>query len=115
MGSVQVGEGFVAPSPEGAAKVLEASPPAEGVSDVDMAVSLDRTTTESGAYPVVLLSYLVACQSYDDEQTEKNVKGYLEYIVSDAGQEQSAKEAGSAPLGEETASKAQEIVAKIGA
>ena len=113
--SVQVGEGFVAPSPEGAAKVLEASPPAEGVSDVDMAVALDRTTTEDGAYPVVLLSYLVACQSYDDEQTEKNVKGYLEYIVSDAGQEQSAKEAGSAPLGEETASKAQEIVAKIGA
>ncbi|MFB9312293.1 phosphate ABC transporter substrate-binding protein PstS [Nocardioides plantarum] len=112
--SVQVGESFVAPSPEGAAKVLEASPPAEGVSDVDMAVALDRTTTEEGAYPVVLLSYLVACQKYDDADTAKNVKGYLSYIVSDAGQEQAAKEAGSAPLGEATAKKAQEIVAKIG-
>jgi phosphate transport system substrate-binding protein len=113
--SVSVGDTFVAPSPEGAAKVLEASPPADGVSDVDMAVALDRTTTEAGAYPVVLLSYLIACQSYDDEQTEKNVKGYLEYIVSAAGQETSATEAGSAPLGEATAKKAQEIVAKIGA
>lgn len=113
--AVQVGEEFVPPSAEGAAKVLEASPPAEGVSDVDMAVALDRTTTASGAYPVVLLSYLVACQQYDDEQTEKNVKGYLEYIVSDAGQAASAEDAGSAPLGEATAKKAQEIVAKIGA
>ncbi|WP_212721658.1 PstS family phosphate ABC transporter substrate-binding protein [Nocardioides dongxiaopingii] len=112
--SVGVGEEFVAPSPEGAAKVLEVSPPAEGVSDVDMAVSLDRTTTESGAYPVVLLSYLVACQSYDDAATEANVKGYLEYIVSDAGQATAAEEAGSAPLGEATAAKAQEIVATIG-
>lgn len=112
--SVQVGSSYVAPSPEGAAAVLAASPAAEGVSDVDMAVDLDRTTTADGAYPVVLLSYLVACQQYDDEQTAKNVKGYLEYIVSDAGQQQSASEAGSAPLGEETAAKAQEIVAKIG-
>lgn len=112
--SVQVGEEFVAPSPEGAAKVLEVSPPAEGVSDVDMAVQLDRTTTESGAYPVVLLSYLVACQQYDDAEVEKNVKGYLEYIVSDEGQQVAADEAGSAPLGEETASRAQEIVAGIG-
>ncbi|MDO9454988.1 PstS family phosphate ABC transporter substrate-binding protein [Nocardioides sp.] len=112
--SVGVGDSFVAPSPEGAAKVLEVSPPAEGVSDVDMAVALDRTTTEDGAYPVVLLSYLVACQSYDDEETTANVKGYLEYIVSDEGQQTAASEAGSAPLGEATAAKAQEIVAKIG-
>jgi phosphate transport system substrate-binding protein len=112
--SVGVGEEFVAPSPEGAAKVLEVSPPAEGVSDVDMAVALDRTTTESGAYPVVLLSYIVACQQYDDAETAANVKGYLGYIVSDEGQAAAASEAGSAPLGEATAAKAQEIVAKIG-
>lgn len=112
--SVQVGEEYVAPSPEGAATVLEVSPAAEGVSEVDMAVDLDRTTTEAGAYPVVLLSYLVACQQYDDAEVEANVKGYLEYIVSDAGQAVAAEEAGSAPLGAETASRAQEIVATIG-
>lgn len=112
--AVQVGQEYVAPSPEGAAKVLEVSPPAEGVSEVDMAVELDRTTTESGAYPVVLLSYIVACLQYDDAEIEKNVKGYLEYIVSDEGQQAAADEAGSAPLGAETATKAQEIVAQIG-
>ncbi len=112
--SVQVGEEYVAPSPEGAATVLDVSPPVEGASDVDMAVDLDRTTTEAGAYPVVLLSYLVACPTYDDAEIQANVKGYLEYIVSDEGQKASADEAGSAPLSDETATRAQEIVATIG-
>ena len=112
--SVAVGDGFEAPSPEGAAKVVEVSPGVEGASDVDMAIDLDRTTTEAGAYPVVLLSYLVACQSYDDAETEANVKGYLSYIVSDAGQQEAAGYAGSAPLSAATAAKAQEIVAGIG-
>ena len=30
---------------------------------------LDRATTESGAYPIVLTSYLLACQSYEDKAT----------------------------------------------
>ncbi len=112
--AVQVGGEYVAPSPEGAATVVEVSPPVEGASDVDMAVELDRTTTESGAYPVVLLSYLLACPTYDDAETQANVKGYLEYIVSDEGQQAAADEAGSAPLADATATKAQEIVAGIG-
>ncbi len=112
--SVKVGDAFEAPSAAGAAKVVEVSPPAEGVSDVDMAVSLDRTTTEAGAYPVVLLSYLLACQSYDDAATEANVKGYLSYVVSTDGQEAAADAAGSAPLSGSTAKKAQQIVATIG-
>ena len=112
--AVAVGDTFVGPSPEGAAKTVEVSPPLEGVSDLDMAVAIDRTTTEDGAYPVVLLSYLVACTSYDDAETEANVKGYLSYIVSDAGQQASAEYAGSAPLTAATAEQAQEIVARIG-
>ena len=111
--SVSVGDAFVAPSPEGAAKVVETSPAVEGASDVDMAVALDRTTTEAGAYPVVLLSYLIACTSYDDAEEAANVKGYLSYIVSDAGQQESADYAGSAPLAPATAEKAQAIVDSI--
>ena len=84
--SVKVGEEYVAPSAEGAAKVVETSPAAEGRADVDMAVDIDRTTTESGAYPVVLLSYLIACQTYEDQAEADLVKGYLSYIVSDEGQ-----------------------------
>ena len=101
--SVKVGEEFVAPSPEGAAKTVEVSPAAEGRAETDMAVDVDRTTTEAGAYPVILLSYLVACQHYDDEAEAENVKGYLGYIVSDEGQAESADYAGSAPLAPATA------------
>ena len=64
--SVKVGEEFVAPSAEAAAKALAVSTPVEGRADVDMALDIDRTTTESGAYPVLLASYLIACQTYDD-------------------------------------------------
>ena len=30
-----------------------------------MAFELDRKTEEAGAYPIVLASYLIACQSYE--------------------------------------------------
>jgi phosphate transport system substrate-binding protein len=113
--SVKVGEEYVAPSAEGAAKVVETSPAAEGRADVDMAVDIDRTTTESGAYPVVLLSYLIACQTYEDQAEADLVKGYLSYIVSDEGQAAASEEAGSAPLSSSVAEQAQSIVDAISA
>ncbi|WP_435770183.1 phosphate ABC transporter substrate-binding protein PstS [Nocardioides sp. SYSU DS0651] len=113
--NVGVGEEFVAPSPEAAARILEVSPRVEGRSDVDMAVDLDFTTQEEGTYPIVLTSYLLACQSYDDENTADMVKAYLEYVVSDEGQELAKEEAGSAPLAEDLQSEAQGIIEKISA
>jgi len=113
--SVKVGEEFVAPSPEGAAKTVSVSPVVEGRDETDIAVDVDRNTTEAGAYPVILLSYLLACEKYDDATEAANVKGYLEYIVSDEGQAASSDFAGSAKLAPETATKAQEIVAGISA
>ena len=112
--SVKVGDEYVAPSADGAALVVEASPAAEGRADVDRAVDIDRTTTEPGAYPVVLLSYLIACQTYEDQNDADLVKGYLSYVVSDEGQQEAASYAGSAPLAPDTAERAQEIVAGIG-
>lgn len=111
--SVKVGEEYVAPSAEGAAIVVETSPAAEGRADVDMAVDIDRTSTEAGAYPVVLLSYLIACQTYEDQAEADLVKGYLSYIVSDEGQQAAADEAGSAPLSSSVAERAQSIVDAI--
>ncbi|MET3962336.1 phosphate transport system substrate-binding protein [Marmoricola sp. OAE513] len=113
--SVKVGDTYTAPSAEGAAKVVAISPAAEGRPDVDMAVALDRTTTEAGAYPVVLLSYLIACQHYDNENDAALVKGYLSYAVSEDGQAAAKENAGSAPLDAEVAAKAQSIVDKIAA
>ena len=114
--SVKVGEEFIAPSAEGAAKVVAVSPAVEGRADVDMAVDIDRTTTESGAYPLLLASYLIACQTYDDAAEADLVKGFLSYIVSDEGQQAAAEQAGSAPLDSEPAgSRPPSIVGTISA
>ena len=111
--SVKVGEEYVEPSAEAAAKVLEVSPRVEGRSEVDMAFDLDRATTESGAYPIVLASYLIACQTYEDQKTADLVKGYLSYIISDEGQATAAEDAGAAPLSPSLQEEAQGIVDAI--
>lgn len=111
--NVKVGDEYVAPSAEAAAKVVAVSPAAEGRADTDMAVDVDRTTEEAGAYPVILLSYLVACQTYATADEADLVKGFLEYVVSDEGQSAAAENAGSAPLDADTAARAQEIVSAI--
>jgi phosphate transport system substrate-binding protein len=113
--SIQVGSDFVAPSAEGAAKAVAVSKPVAGRDSVDLALDIDRTTTEPGAYPVLLASYLIACQHYSDENEAALVKGFLSYIVSDEGQQAAAAQAGSAPLDSELASKAADIVGAISA
>ena len=58
---------FDAPSRRGCrARCVAASPRVEGRGDDDMAIDVDRTTTEAGAYPLLLASYLIACPTYDD-------------------------------------------------
>ena len=42
-----------------------------------LAVDLDRTTTEPRSYPLLLASYLIACQHYDDQEEAALVSGYL--------------------------------------
>lgn len=113
--SIKVGDTYNAPTAEGAAKVVAVSPAVEGRADVDMARSIDRTTTEAGAYPVVLLSYLIACQTYDDPAQADLVKGYLSYAVSEEGQAAAAQNAGSAPLDSTVADEAKAIIEKISA
>jgi phosphate transport system substrate-binding protein len=59
---------------------------------------LDRKTESSGTYPVVLVSYLIACTEYKSADEAALVKAYLEYVISPEGQEAAASNAGSAPL-----------------
>jgi phosphate transport system substrate-binding protein len=113
--SIKVGSAYVAPSAAGAAKALAVSKPVSGRAAVDMAMDIDRTTTEPGAYPLLLASYLIACQHYSDADTAKLVNGFLSYIVSDAGQQAAAQQAGSAPLDPQLAGKAQQVVGAISA
>jgi phosphate transport system substrate-binding protein len=111
--AIQVGEEYNTPSADGAAQVVANSPTVDGASPNDMAVDVDRTTTESGSYPLLLVSYLLACPSYDSAEEADLVKGYLTYVVSDAGQQAAADEAGSAPLDSSLSEQAASIVDKI--
>jgi phosphate transport system substrate-binding protein len=111
--SIKVGSAYVAPSADGAAKVLDLSKRVSGRASNDMAMDIDRTTTESGAYPLLLASYLIACPTYKDKAKADLVKGYLSYIVSSDGQAAAAKTAGSAPLSSSLAQEASAAVGKI--
>ncbi len=42
----------------------------------------------------LLTSYLIACPTYSDKNTAATVRAFLDYIVSDAGQQAAAKNAG---------------------
>ena len=110
--SIKVGEAFVAPSADGAAKALEASPVDDSRTDGDLAIKVDRTTTEAGAYPLMLTSYLIACPTYDGDKADL-VKGFLKYIVSTDGQQEAASTAGSAPLPSTLQQTAVEIIDSI--
>lgn len=112
---IKVGSQWVAPSAAAAAKVVALSPVESGRPAVDMAITVDRTTTVKGAYPLVLISYLIACQHYDDSTTADLVKKFLTYTVSSQGQQSAATAAGSAPLDSTVADKATAIVEKIAA
>lgn len=110
---VKVGEEFVEYTPEAAAKVVEVSPRAEDRAENDIVVDLARDTSESGAYPIVLISYLVLCDSYADADAGEGVKAYATYILSEQGQQTAADNAGSAPLSEGLREDAQAAVDAI--
>ncbi|MCD9196655.1 phosphate ABC transporter substrate-binding protein PstS [Aeromicrobium wangtongii] len=113
MAKVKVGDEFVAPTPEAAAKVLETAKPVAGRATTDIAIDIDRTTEAAGVYPIVLASYQMACQSYPDAETADLVKAWLTYVTSPEGQDASAKAAGSAPLSGDFASTVQAAVKTI--
>ncbi len=113
--SIKVGSDYNPPSAEGAAQVLAASPPAPDQPATSMATDIDRTATAKGDYPLMLASYLMACEKYSDSATADMVKGYLTYVVSSDGQQAAADAAGSAPLTAQLSQKATSIVAKISA
>ncbi|WP_216656558.1 phosphate ABC transporter substrate-binding protein PstS [Nocardioides marmotae] len=112
---VGVGDEFVGPTADAAAKILDVSPRVEGRDDSSIVFDLDYETEESGVYPIVLTSYLLACPSYSGDEAEDGelTKAYLTYILSDAGQDFGAEEAGSAPLSDELRGRVQELAEGI--
>lgn len=111
--SLEVGDVFVDYTPEAAAAVVEVSPLEEGRAENDLAFSIDRTTTAEGTYPLVLVSYVIACQEYIDEETAVLVKEFLRFVASPEGQEVSAEFAGSAPLSPGLAARVLDAIESI--
>ncbi|GEL99865.1 phosphate ABC transporter substrate-binding protein PstS [Cellulomonas terrae] len=111
--SLKVGEEFVAPSGEAAAAAVDASPRDEERAEHDIVVAIDRQTTASGAYPLVLVSYSLACLQYPDQETADLVKGFLSYIASAEGQAASEEAAGSAPISDDLRADVQAAIDAI--
>jgi len=111
--AVAVGEEFVDPSAEAAAAVVENSPAVEGRGKYDFAIEVNRGTEGSGEYPIVLVSYHIGCTEYDDQETADNVKAFLEYVISEDGQQTAAENAGNAPISDSLREQAQDAVDAI--
>ena len=78
----------------------------------DLALDLDYTTKAEGAYPLVLVTYEVVCDTGNKAETLPTVKSFLTYTASDEGQKV-LSEAGYAPIPTEINAKVRETVAGL--
>ncbi len=113
--TIKVGNEYVEPTPEAAAKILEESPEAKDLAKTPymFPFELDRKTESQGTYPIVLVSYLIGCTQYGSADEAALVKGFFNYVISSEGQEIAAENAGSAPLSAALAKKLQPAVDAI--
>ncbi|SDQ48627.1 phosphate ABC transporter substrate-binding protein, PhoT family [Leucobacter chromiiresistens] len=110
---IKVGDEYVPYSPEAAAAIVDASSMEEGRTEGDLAITLDRTSTEEGVYPIVLVSYLIGCAEYEDAANAELVKSYFSYIVSEEGQTAAQESAGNAPISEDLRGQVQTAIDSI--
>lgn len=75
----------------------------------DLALELDYATKAEGAYPLMLVTYEIACDKGNKAESLEAVKSFLNYTASDFGQEVLVKE-GYAPLPSEIAKKVRETI-----
>lgn len=108
--NVKVGNEFVPHSAEGAAATLDASSIESGRMAGDLAYEIDRTTDAAGAYPVLLVSYLIGCAEYEDANIAALTKAFFTTVISAEGQTAAASNAGSAPISDDLRSRAQAAI-----
>ncbi|MYQ43203.1 phosphate transport system substrate-binding protein [Streptomyces sp. LamerLS-316] len=78
----------------------------------DLALDLDYTTKAEGAYPLVLVTYEVVCDTGNKADTLGTVKSFLGYTASAEGQKV-LTDAGYAPIPEAINAKVRETVAAL--
>ncbi|MCZ7417466.1 MULTISPECIES: phosphate ABC transporter substrate-binding protein PstS [unclassified Streptomyces] len=80
--------------------------------DGDLAMELDYATKEAGAYPIILVTYEIACDKGNDPSTLEAMKSFLTYAASEDGQNQLA-EIGYAPIPDDVITKVREQVSSL--
>ena len=107
---IDTGAGPVELSAESAGKALAAAKPAGTGSD--LALKLDYATKAPGAYPIILVTYEIACTKGLPAEKTALVKSFLTYFASADGQS-SLTELKYAPLPEETRTKVDAAIQAI--
>ncbi|MGP3953146.1 phosphate ABC transporter substrate-binding protein PstS [Streptomyces sp. 7N604] len=77
--------------------------------DKDLALELDYKTKAEGAYPIILVTYEIACDKGNKAETLDAVKSFFTYTSSEDGQKILTEE-GYAPLPAEIAAKVRETI-----
>ena len=110
---LMVGTDFVAYTPEAAAEVVAGSPLVPDRAADDLALDLNRKTTNPAEYPLVLVSYAIVCNEYADAAQGELVKAYIEFIASAEGQAVAEEAAGVAPLTAELEANVAAVLATV--
>ncbi|HEY3633358.1 MAG TPA: phosphate ABC transporter substrate-binding protein PstS [Jatrophihabitantaceae bacterium] len=109
MAKVDNGGGAVALDADSAGKAVSAAT-VTGTGD-DLTLKLDYATKTAGAYPIILVTYEIACAKYSDPKIGSLVKAFLTYTAGDG--QAGLKDLGYAPLPSDIDAKVQASVAKI--
>ena len=107
--AVGVGEEYIEYSADAAAQAVE-----KATQNDDGSVELERDTEEAGVYPIVLVSYHIYCNQYQNQETADQAKAFANYVVSEDGQSTAEGAAGSAPISDATRDAALEKIEAIG-
>ncbi|NUK04031.1 phosphate ABC transporter substrate-binding protein PstS [Streptomyces lunaelactis] len=111
--TVNIATGAAAPvqaTSENASKAIAAAK-IKGTGN-DLALGLDYSTKADGAYPIVLVTYEVVCDTGNKADTLGTVKSFLTYTASDEGQKV-LTDAGYAPIPAEINAKVRTTVAGL--
>jgi phosphate transport system substrate-binding protein len=114
LGIAQVDNGSGTPvelTAESAGKALAAAKPASAGGN-DLSLKLDYATKEAGAYPIILVTYEIACSKGLPAEKTALVKSFLSYFVSKEGQA-SLTDLNYAPLPEEIRTKVDAAIQSI--
>lgn len=107
---IDTGAGPVELTGDSAAKAVEAAT-IDGTGN-DLKLKLDYATKAAGAYPIILVTYEIACEKGNDAASLALVKGFLSYTSSTEGQS-ILEGLGYAPLPESIRSKVATAVASL--